>query len=71
MSSADILNARILIVDDKDANVRLLQGMLHAAGYASIQFTTDPNAVCDLHRRPASRAHPTRHNTQNTTFGFS
>ena len=35
VSSAEILNARILIVDDKAANVRLLEGMLRVAGYTS------------------------------------
>ena len=51
VSSADILNARILIVDDKEANVRLLEGMLRVAGYTSVQSTTDPNQVCELHRK--------------------
>ena len=36
VSSADILNARILIVDDQEANVRLLEGMLRGAGYTSV-----------------------------------
>ena len=36
ISSADILNARILVVDDREANVRLLEGMLSGAGYACI-----------------------------------
>src|ERR1700694_3713084 len=51
VSSADILNARILVVDDKEANVRLLEGMLRVAGYASIDSTTDPKRVCELHRK--------------------
>jgi adenylate cyclase len=51
VSAADILNARILVVDDKEANVRLLEGMLRVAGYASIESTTDPNRVCELHRK--------------------
>src|ERR1700694_1594732 len=51
VSSADILNARILVVDDKEANVRLLEGMLRVAGYASIDSTTDPKTVRDLHRK--------------------
>src|ERR1700674_1320831 len=50
-SSTDILNARILVVDDKEANVRLLEGMLRIAGYAAIESTTDPNEVCELHRK--------------------
>src|ERR1700687_332807 len=51
VSSADILNARILVVDDQEANVRLLEGMLRIAGYASIESTTDPKRVCELHRK--------------------
>ena len=51
VSPADILNARILIVDDLDANVRLLQGMLRIAGYTSVESTTDPHQVCELHRK--------------------
>ena len=48
---ADILNARILVVDDQESNVRLLEGMLRIAGYASVESTTNPNEVCDLHRK--------------------
>jgi len=51
ISSSDILNGKILIVDDKEANVGLLEGMLRVAGYASVESTTDPNAVCELHRK--------------------
>ena len=40
VSAADILNARILVVDDKDANVQLLKGMLRIAGYAAVDSTT-------------------------------
>jgi serine phosphatase RsbU (regulator of sigma subunit) len=50
VSPADILNARILVVDDLQANVDLLKGMLRIAGYASVESTTDPTAVCELHR---------------------
>jgi len=49
-SSSDILNASILIVDDKEANVLLLERMLRGAGYASIASTMDPHAVCEQHR---------------------
>ena len=45
-----ILNASILIVDDKQANVLLLERMLHGAGYTRITATLDPRAVCELHR---------------------
>ena len=46
VSSADILNAKILVVDDKQTNVLLLEEMLRGAGYVSIESTTDPNEVC-------------------------
>jgi len=51
VSAADILNAGILIVDDREANVRLLERILRGAGYVSITSTMDPNEVCDLHRK--------------------
>ena len=51
ISSADILNARILIVDDQEANVLLLERMLRGAGYASVASTMDPSEVCELHRK--------------------
>jgi len=50
ISAADILNASILIVDDQEANVRLLEQMLRDAGYRCIASTTDPHTVCALHR---------------------
>jgi len=51
VSPADILNAKILVVDDKEANVRLIEGMLRIAGYTSVESTTDPNQVCELYRQ--------------------
>jgi len=51
VSAADILNARILVVDDKEANVRLIEGMLRVAGYTCVASTTDPREVCELHRQ--------------------
>jgi diguanylate cyclase (GGDEF)-like protein len=50
VSTADILDARILIVDDQEANVALLEQMLREAGYGRITSVTDPHAVCALHR---------------------
>ncbi|OYY57582.1 MAG: hypothetical protein B7Y50_14960 [Hydrogenophilales bacterium 28-61-11] len=46
----DLLNARILIVDDQDTNVMLLEQILSGAGYRAVTSTTDPHAVCALHR---------------------
>jgi serine phosphatase RsbU (regulator of sigma subunit) len=48
---ADILNADILVVDDKEANLRLIEGMLRVAGYTSVHSTADPRSVCELHRK--------------------
>jgi PAS domain S-box-containing protein len=51
ISSSDILNAAILIVDDLEANVRLLEKMLRAAGYTRVTSTMDSHEVCTLHRQ--------------------
>ncbi|MDI1292911.1 MAG: EAL domain-containing protein [Methylobacter sp.] len=50
-SASDIFNANILIVDDKEANVLLLEHILHDAGYTSITSTMDPLMVCELYRK--------------------
>lgn len=50
-SVSEMRNARILIVDDLETNVRLLEKMLGDAGYTCIASTTDPHTVCELHRR--------------------
>ena len=50
VDSAAILNARVLIVDDMQANVRLLELILRGQGYLSVASTMDPTVVCDLHR---------------------
>jgi PAS domain S-box-containing protein len=47
----DVLAARILIVDDREANVRLLQRLLGDAGYTGVTATMDPSSVCVLHRK--------------------
>jgi serine phosphatase RsbU (regulator of sigma subunit) len=51
ISLSDILNSRVLIVDDQEANVRLLERILRGAGYASVASTMDPREVCELHRK--------------------
>src|SRR5476651_505274 len=51
ISSSDILNAGILVVDDREANILLLERMLSGAGYACIASTMDPHEVCALHRK--------------------
>ncbi len=49
VSKNDILNARILIVDDQQPNVWLLEQMLSDAGYQCVTSTLDPYEVCALH----------------------
>jgi len=46
-----ILDAKILIVDDQQANVSLLTRLLAQAGYNRVSATLDPAAVCELHRQ--------------------
>jgi diguanylate cyclase (GGDEF)-like protein len=53
ISSGDILRGKILIVDDKEANILLLERTLRGAGYASIASTTSPGEVRELHRKNA------------------
>jgi len=50
VSSSDILNARILIVDDHVDNLELLAQMLRLAGYTSVSLTSDPRNVGKLHK---------------------
>ena len=50
IDAARILTAKILIVDDQPANVKLLEMMLQSAGYQSVASTMDPKSVCELHR---------------------
>jgi len=46
---ADILKAKVLVVDDQAPNVLLLERMLAGAGYQSVTSTRDPTTVCALH----------------------
>ena len=51
LTAADLHDASILIVDDQDANVRLLERLLREAGYTNLSTTMQPQEVCALHRR--------------------
>ena len=51
IDASKIHAAKILIVDDQAANVRLLSRTLGNDGYASVESTMDPEAVCALHRQ--------------------
>ena len=51
LTATDLHDASILIVDDQDANVRLLERLLREAGYTNLTTTMQPQEVCALHRR--------------------
>lgn len=51
VSPSDILNARILIVDDNVDNLEVMAQMLHSAGYTSVAVTSNPREVGELHRK--------------------
>ncbi len=53
IAETDLLNAAVLVVDDQEANVRLLQQMLQQAGYLHVSVSMNPAEVCALHRRNA------------------
>jgi cyclic di-GMP phosphodiesterase len=43
-----LVDARILVIDDEQANVRLLERILEGAGYVHVRSTTDPEALLEL-----------------------
>lgn len=45
-----ILNAKLLVVDDREENVDLLVAILHQAGYTQVSSTTEPHEVFRLHQ---------------------
>ena len=47
----EILNAKILLVDDEADSATLLQQILQHEGYTSVWATTDPHQVSELHAR--------------------
>ncbi|PHV04239.1 diguanylate cyclase [Janthinobacterium sp. BJB412] len=49
ISQHDILQARILIVDDQPVNVELLEYLLASSGYTAVSATTDPRQVAPWH----------------------
>lgn len=51
ITEAEIHAARILIVDDQEANVALLEELLAEAGYTAVTSTMKSLEVCALHRR--------------------
>jgi PAS domain S-box-containing protein len=49
LDTTEILDAKILIVDDQKTNVTLLEKMLASVGYKNVFSTMDPTEVCTLH----------------------
>ncbi len=50
MLPEEFKSARILLVDDQQANLDLLEAFLGDAGYTNLHCTRDPRQVCDLVR---------------------
>ena len=50
LPATEILNARILVVDDQAANVLLLEKILRDVGYRNVHSTMNPQTVLGLHR---------------------
>jgi two-component system sensor histidine kinase/response regulator len=48
MLEPDFLNARILIVDDEEANIDILTGFLETQGFSAIKSTVHPRTVITL-----------------------
>jgi len=49
MSEDELLNSRILIVDDQPANLRLLEDLLGREGFSQIVSTTEPEQALALY----------------------
>lgn len=49
MISSSLKNAKILIVDDQEANIDVLVSLLEMQGYENIKTTQDPREVIDLY----------------------
>ncbi len=50
MNREQVLGSRILIVDDEDANLRLLEDLLAREGFHQVVATSEPQRVTDLVR---------------------
>lgn len=48
MTEVELLNAKILIIDDADANLRLLEELLAREGFTQVISTTDSTRAMDL-----------------------
>ncbi len=50
MNEADLLQAKILIIDDAQANLKLLEDLLAKEGFHQIVSTADPTHALDLYK---------------------
>ena len=50
MKNKNLNDATILIVDDNEANIEIIKGMLELSGYKNLVSTTDSRKVLDLVR---------------------
>ena len=50
VSDSDLLDARILLVDDQPANLQLLEQMLSGTGYRNLRCCSRPKEVLGLHQ---------------------
>ena len=50
LDAHNILDSKILVVDDEPANVRLLDQILQREGYTSIRSTTDSREVVEIYQ---------------------
>ncbi|RYY03282.1 MAG: response regulator [Gammaproteobacteria bacterium] len=51
ITDEEVLNARILIVDDQQPNIMVLEELLSEEGYTNVSSTTNPVEVPGLHRK--------------------
>jgi len=49
MINSALLNANILVVDDQQANIDILEGLLEFEGYTNVQSTTDSREVLSIY----------------------
>jgi len=49
MINSALINANILIVDDQEANIDILEGLLELEGYTNVMSTTDSREVLSLY----------------------
>lgn len=49
MNEAELLDSRILIVDDQPANLRLLEDLLAREGFTNVVGATEPDQALDLY----------------------